>query len=187
MKNSQLKQPLFLCGMMGSGKSTAGRKLADRLDAPFLDLDAQIVREAGMEIPQIFEEKGEEWFRNLERTLLIRESQQFNGVMALGGGSLQNQRVVDHLKVYGWLVFLNVPKSVILERLLGSKNRPKLKSNQPGSETDQLDRTITQLLEQRLPFYKQAQITIDTGSATPPEIAEMIIKKIKIYDGYNRH
>lgn len=185
MKKPKLKQPLFLCGMMGSGKSTVGKELANRLEAPFLDLDELIEQEADMKIPTIFSEKGEEWFRSLERKLLIRESQRFDGVMALGGGSLQNQRMVDHLKVYGWLIFLNVPKSVILDRLSSSQNRPKLKGNNAGSE--QLNQTISALLKQRLPLYSQAEITIDTGSATPPEIAETILNRLKIYDGYNRH
>lgn len=184
MEKLKLKQPLFLCGMMGSGKSTVGKEIASALAVDFHDLDSLIVEEAGMPITQIFEQKGEQWFRDLELKILIRESQKVSGVMALGGGSLQNQRVVDHVKIYGWLVFLNVPKSVLLDRLSGDKNRPKLKHGKENRE--ELEKTIDTLFEQRLQLYSQAQITVDTNSDTPGEIAEHILKNIKIYDGFNR-
>jgi shikimate kinase len=181
MDNLKLKQPLFLCGMMGSGKSTIGKALANKAAAPFKDLDSMIVDEAGMSIPKIFDQKGESWFRKLEREILIRESQTFKGVMALGGGSLQNQHLVDHLKIYGWLIFLRVPKSVILDRVAGDPNRPKLAMSKES--TEDLTRKISTLMEQRLPFYSQAHITIDAGTESPDGIAENILKKIKIYDG----
>ncbi len=184
MEKIKLKQPLFLCGMMGSGKSTVGRELASVLEVDFHDLDSMIIEEAGMPIPKIFEQKGEQWFRDLEQKLLIRESQKISGVMALGGGSLQNQRIVDHLKIYGWMIFLNVPESVLLDRLSGDKNRPKLKQGKENRE--ELRKTISTLFEQRLQLYSQAQITVDTNSDSPGEIAETILKKIKIYDGFNR-
>ncbi len=184
MEKLNLKHPLFLCGMMGSGKSTVGKEIASALAVDFHDLDSMIIEEAEMSIPQIFETKGEQWFRDIELKLLIRESQKISGVMALGGGSLQSQRVVDHLKIYGWMIFLNVPKSVLLDRLSGDKNRPKLKNRKQNSE--ELKKTLDTLFEQRLPLYSQAQITVDTNSDSPGEVAENILKKIKIYDGFNR-
>ena len=72
-----------------------------------------IVEKRNVNIPEIFEERWRAGFRKIERKILIRESQNFKGVMALGGGSLQNQHIIDHLKIYGWLVFLDVPQSVI--------------------------------------------------------------------------
>ena len=75
MDELTLKKPIFLCGMMGSGKSTVGRELADQLEVPFSDLDEMIVQKAGMSIPEIFEKQGESGFRELENVRLIRESQ----------------------------------------------------------------------------------------------------------------
>ncbi len=184
MENLKLKQPIFLCGMMGSGKTTVGMTIAERLGVPFSDLDSMIVEEAGMSIPQIFDQKGENWFRQLEQKILVRESQDFKGVMALGGGALQNQQIVDHLKIYGWLIFLKVPESVILDRVAGDQNRPLL--NKPSEIKKQPVDMITRLVEQRLPFYNQAQITIDAGHSSPTLIADTILKKIKIYDGFSR-
>ncbi|CAN5452146.1 hypothetical protein BH23BAC3_BH23BAC3_17820 [soil metagenome] len=184
MENLTLKQPLFLCGMMGSGKTTVGKTIAERLGVPFSDLDSMIVDEARMSIPQIFDQKGEKWFRQLEQKILVQESQIFKGVMALGGGSLQNQQIVDHLKIYGWLIFLRIPEIVILDRIAGDQNRPML--NNPKESKEPPGKMITKLIEQRLPFYSQAQITIDAGNSSPDLIADNILKKIKIYDGFSR-
>jgi len=183
MDNLTLHRPIFLCGMMGSGKTTIGRALSHKTGAPFKDLDSLIVEEAGMGIPQIFDQKGEGWFRKLEREILARESQIFNGVMALGGGSLQNQRIVGHLKIYGWLIFLRVPKSVILNRVAGGQNRPKLADAKENTES--LSQKISTLIEERLPFYSQAHITIDARNESPEAIAEDILQKINIYDGFS--
>lgn len=184
MENLKLRHPLFLCGMMGSGKSTVGKTLAKKLDVPFSDLDSMIVDEAGLSIPQIFEQKGETWFRQLEKKILIRESQIIDGIMALGGGSLQDQQIVDHLKICGWLIFLKVPKTVILDRIAGDLNRPML--TRAKESKDQSRDTIEALIDRRLPFYNQAQITIDSHDSSPTLIADNIIKKLKIYDGFSK-
>lgn len=178
-----MKQPVFLCGMMGSGKSTTGRILASELGVPFLDLDEMIVEKSKMAIPDIFEEKGEPFFRKIERSLLIKESQKFSGVMALGGGALQNQHIVDHLKIYGWLVFLDVPQSVISSRISGDSNRPMLNNE---NENNAVKSKVESLLEERLPLYRQAEITIDAGNLTAETIAKEIIKKLTLYDGFIR-
>ena len=188
MDKLTLKQPIFLCGMMGSGKSTVGRKLAEELDVPFEDLDEIIVEKAGITIPEIFEDHGEAEFRKLERKILIRESQYFKGVMALGGGSLQNQHIIDHLKIYGLLVFLDVPQSVISQRISGDSNRPMLASGDPSENPDKdAERThIQRLMDERRPYYQQAEITIPAGERTAEEIANELIKKLTLYDGFNR-
>jgi len=186
MDKLTLKKPIFLCGMMGSGKSTVGRELADRLQVPFCDLDEMIVDKAGMSIPEIFEEQGESGFRELERKILIRESQYINGVMALGGGSLQSQHIIDHLKIYGWLIFLDVPQSVILARISGDSNRPMLKADDYERDDNAGLKKIDALFNERLPLYRQAEITIQAGDRTAGDIAHELIKKLTLYDGFNR-
>lgn len=172
--------------MMGSGKSTVGRELADRLEVPFCDLDDMIVKKAGISIPEIFETYGESGFRNLERRILIRKSQYFKGVMALGGGSLQNQHIIDHLKIYGWLVFLDVPQSVISSRVSGDSNRPMLKANKSEKNDSAGQNKIGALLNDRLPYYRQAEITVQAEDRSPEDIAYELIKKLTLYDGFNR-
>lgn len=186
MDKLTLKKPVFICGMMGSGKSTVGRKLAAVLDVPFCDLDEMIVNKVEMSIPEIFDQKGESGFRELERSILIHESQYFKGIMALGGGSLQSQHMVDHLKIYGWLVFLDVPQSVILDRISGDANRPMLKDDKTDQANAPEKLKIESLLEERLPLYRQAEITISAGFRSADEIAHELIKKLTLYDGFNR-
>src|SRR6056297_3683554 len=168
MEKLTLKQPVFLCGMMGSGKSTVGRKLAEELNVPFQDLDEMIVEKAGMSIPDIFKDQGEAGFRKLERKILVRESQYFKGVMALGGGSLQNQHIIDHLKIYGWLVFLDVPQSVIWKRISGDSNRPMLASDSRSENPDEdaVRTRIQRLMDARRAYYQQSEITITAGDRT---------------------
>lgn len=186
MDKITLRKPIFLCGMMGSGKSTVGRKLAAELNVPFCDLDVLIIEKTGLSIPEIFEQKGESGFRSQERSLLIRESQYFKGVMALGGGSLQNQHIVDHLKIYGWLIFLDVPHSVISKRVAGDANRPMLKTGSTKQEETNGRLKIETLLKQRLPLYRQAEITVSADDRPADEIVHEIIKKLTLYDGFNR-
>src|SRR6056297_3585119 len=100
--SQQIKQPIFLCGMMGAGKSTVGRPLAKKLQVPFFDLDQMIEDHEELTIPEIFEVKGEQIFRAIERKLIISQTDDMQGVMALGGGALQNQHLVDHIKLNGW-------------------------------------------------------------------------------------
>lgn len=170
--------------MMGSGKSTVGRSLAEKLTVSFHDLDNMIEEETGMTIPDIFSSQGEEYFRKLERSILIRESQRVEGVMALGGGSLQNQHIVDHLKVCGWLVFLDVDPSVLLKRVGGDSGRPMLKKSGPE---DRAGENFRALLEERRPLYEQAEITVFASELEPAGVADKIINKLAIYDGLHSH
>lgn len=174
-------QSVFICGMMGSGKSTVGKILAKQLNVPFQDLDSLIAEESGMTIPEIFEKKGEAGFRSIERNLVLKESQSSKGVLALGGGSLQNQQVVDQLIASGQLIFLKVSQSVLLDRLSSEQHRPLLK-NSKSSRRD-LQEKISQLIDERLPFYSQAQIIVEAEGKTPQKIAEELTQKLKDYEG----
>lgn len=179
MKTFRLTEPVFLCGMMGAGKSVTGKTLAEKLSISFYDLDQLIEKEAGKSIPQIFNEDGEEHFRNLEREILVKQSQVINGVMALGGGSLQNQQIVDHLKVCGWLIFLDAPASLLVERIGSDQSRPLLSAGKNGkSITDKLE----ELLDKRNHFYRQAHITIQTNGLNPASTADQIIHKLVFYE-----
>ena len=175
MTTPQLTQPVFLCGMMGAGKSTIGKILAAKSGVPFSDLDSLIESSENMSIPEIFDSHGEQKFRETERSILLEHAKKAEGIIALGGGSLQNQQLVDHIKLSGWLIFLNVPVKELIKRLKNSANRPML-------ENSDLEKKIKQLLKERLPFYNQAHITIHTNDMDAEEIAENILKKLRIYE-----
>lgn len=176
--SQQIKQPIFLCGMMGAGKSTVGQTLAKILQVPFYDLDQVIENHEKQTIPEIFETGGEEAFRKIERQLLIAHTDEMEGVLALGGGSLQNQLIVDHIKLNGWLVYLNPPLETILARLKDKSGRPMISDHDSGKIKDR----VHTLIHERAPFYNQAHITVKTATLTPDETADLIIKKLSFYE-----
>lgn len=181
MKN--LPERIFLCGFMGAGKSTVGKKLADRLEMTFLDLDEYIEHKAGKSIPEIFDNEGEKKFRKTERECILEIIRTYQGVIALGGGSLHNQHMVDHIKLNGLLIFIETPFSVILNRISQNKNRPLL-LNEEGSvkEKDLLEKELSALYEERLPLYRQAELTVaDDGERNIETLVDNLTNKIKYH------
>lgn len=175
-----LPNRIFLCGFMGAGKSTIGEQLAEELSVAFLDLDTSIEKKAGMNITEIFEKEGEETFRRLEKKCILNAIRNYEGVVALGGGALQNQHLLDHIKVNGLLIFIETPFSVILERISEQKDRPLLLA-EDGSikDKEKLKEELTTLYEQRLPLYEQAELKLEcTGDQTIDEAVQTLIKKI---------
>lgn len=181
MSQSILSHPVFLCGMMGSGKSTIGEKLAEELEVPFKDLDSVIEESEGMTIPEIFTRKEENGFRRIERKQLVKLAGNMEGVLALGGGALQNQQIVDHLKMYGWLVFIDASQDEIVNRLSDPSGRPMLENS------EELSARISSLFDERIPLYEQSHFSIQTEKKSIEEIITEIVKKLTIYEGRNYH
>lgn len=181
MNKKIIKHPVFLCGMMGSGKSTIGKHLAEELGVPFTDLDAVIEEAEGMTIPEIFNQKKEEGFREIEKKHILKVAGSTEGVVALGGGSLQNQQIVDHLKLYGWLVYIDASQVEILDRLSDTSGRPMIDQSQD------LEQRISSLFDERLKFYEQAHFSIQTEKKPIEQVTTEIMKKLKIYEGRNYH
>ncbi|HBX65675.1 MAG: shikimate kinase [Balneola sp.] len=176
----RFKDSIYVCGFMASGKSTVGKSLADKLGREYRDLDAVIEEKEEQSIKEIFEEKGEEYFREKEWEYLLDLTRHFKGVVSLGGGALQNQRIIDHLKVSGILLYLETPMEVIVDRVLESDERPIL-FNESGKikSRETLFTELKTLYSGRKTFYKQAQITIDTTLySSVDEITEAAIEKI---------
>ena len=174
---------IYLCGFMATGKSSVGKHLAELLDKPFKDLDRVIVEKEGKSIRKIFGEHGEEYFREKEWKYLLELTRTFKGVVALGGGALHNQHVIDHLKVNGLLIFIKTPLELIVERVLRNTKRPmaldedgKLKSRET------LFTELKTLYSSREPLYEQAQITLEgqKGSLKQDQ-AKKLVEKIKRY------
>jgi shikimate kinase len=164
---------IFLCGFMGTGKSTIGKALAQKSGRPFYDLDEVIEKRAGQSIPQIFETKGEKKFRQLERDALISLYRIKKGVVALGGGALQNQPIVDEIKSNGLFVFIKTPMHKILERVMRNDKRPML-WNESGKMKPK--ETLRKDLEE---LYQQADVIIDTGKfPTVNEISNELQKRM---------
>ena len=157
---------LALTGMMGSGKTTVGRLVADALGCPFLDLDDLIARKAGKGIPEFFATEGEAAFRQLEGKVLketVKKYAQAPVVLALGGGTVTVPGAAKLLQDSTLCVWLQVSETEALARLGDGVDRP-------------LSGDWAALLEARAPLYAAAaQVTLDTDGATPEELADEII------------
>lgn len=184
MKN--LPELIFLCGFMGAGKSEIGRQLAEKLERPFLDLDDKIEERAERSIREIFETSDESAFRTIERRAVLEVVRDFEGVVALGGGSLQNQQMVDHIKLNGLLIFIETPFSVILDRISGDTDRPLLLDEDGNpKEPEALKEDLKLLYEERLPLYEQAVLKVTNDGSEPVEqVVEILLKKIRNHVEY---
>ncbi len=172
---------IFLSGFMGTGKTTIGKELAARMGRPFRDLDKAIEEYAGRSIRSVFDDGGEEAFRAIERNCLFDAIKNFRGILSLGGGALQNQQITDRVKLNGLLIFIETPISVILSRIAADSDRPLLLDEKGGvKERRVLQKELQELYEQRLPLYKQAEITINSSKyASADQLVTELIKKIE--------
>ncbi len=166
---------------MGAGKSTIGRALAESFEYAFYDLDEEIEKKVSRPIRKIFDKEGELYFRKLERKTAKEFLDKKRCVVALGGGALQNQTLTTQIKNNALLIFIESPISVILQRIKGDENRPLL-LNDKGLEKDseKLKDELKTLYETRLPFYRQAAITINSDNySSPGKAANALLQKIK--------
>ncbi len=162
---------LILVGMMGSGKTSVGKRLARRLGYRFLDTDHYIEANTGQTIAEMFAEHGEAHFRELEARLAARLHKLDNYVLATGGGFLTPEGNLERVKAAGVTVFLNAMLEDILKRLQHDRRRPKVQGGD-------LQETITTLFQERLPLYSQSDITVDTRGKTAYRVAGEIIRRI---------
>ena len=115
---------IAVAGYMGAGKTSIGRRVANRLEVPFVDADRVIEEEAGLGIPEIFSQKGEVWFRRVEETVIrTAVSAEPQGVISLGGGALESAKSRDLLSRRAWVVWLSVDVDVAWRRVCAS-DRP---------------------------------------------------------------
>ena len=152
---------IYLTGFMGSGKSTAGRLLAQRLQVPFVDLDGEIERWAGMTVREIFERHGEPVFRRLEHEALRATLEMPDAVVATGGGTVAFEANTRLIGRGGLSVWLNPPFAAIVARIgaLGKEDRPLFRN-----EVQALA-----LYRERLPAYRRADLTVDVAPEEGPE------------------
>ena len=165
------KTNLFLVGMMGAGKTTIGRKLANRLGYRFLDTDALIEQSTGKPVTDLFVEVGEAGFREIETQVLAQVSAHTCLVVATGGGIVTQPVNWSHLH-HGIVVWLDVPVPVLVSRLSGDSTRPLLQG------TD-LSQKLTDLLEARQDRYAQADIRIEYEGRSLGKTCDRILHKLQ--------
>lgn len=165
-----MTKKIYLIGLPGCGKTQLGKALAESLQLPFIDLDDEIVRQEGLPVTEVFQLKGEPYFRQAESALLRTCSQRDSFVMATGGGTPCFHDNIEFINSQGVSIFLDISVSTILRRMTiqQQKQRPLLDMGIP------LEETYTRLREKRLPFYQQAHMTVEGHEITPSVVLQML-------------
>lgn len=168
-------KPIFLIGFMGSGKSTIGKALSERYNLSFVDLDDYIVKKQGMEITKIFEQFGEDKFRELEHEALNEVL--LKNIIATGGGIVEQKENVSLMKEIGTIIYLHATFAEIDHRLKGDQTRPLwLNSNLKEKQ---------QLYARRNTLYRScADYIISTDQQTIHEIITNIMDKVTLNKSY---
>jgi shikimate kinase len=159
---------IILIGPPGAGKSSVGKALGQRLSTNFADTDLLIEKESGLRVSEIFLDKGEPFFREIEQRIVLRELADFAGVLALGGGAIMNADVEKSLRESpDPICFLDVSLSRAAPRIGFNRDRPLLVGN-PRAKWQEL-------MNIRRPIYESlATFTVSTDSGTPSQVAQEI-------------
>jgi len=162
---------IFLTGYMGSGKSTAGKKLATKLNFEFIDLDKFIESECGQTISEIFDTKGENEFRALEHNALKKLITRDNVVIACGGGTPCYYGNMELMNNNGITIYLKMSADTLASRLVNAKGKRPLLENKTEAE---LKEYITEHLEKREDIYHQAQYIVKGKNLNVDELVEFV-------------
>lgn len=165
---------IVLVGLMGSGKTSTGRRLAQRLGLDFVDADAEIEAAAGMSISEIFARHGEPYFRDGERRVVARLLDAGPCVIATGGGAFLNQETRDRIAAHGVSIWLKADLDVLWRRVRKRSHRPLLQ----GPEAE---KTLKMLLEERYPIYARADITVMSRESPHEATVEEMIAGIEFF------
>ncbi len=163
--------PIVLVGMMGAGKSTVGRRLAQRIGWRFIDADDEIATAAAMPIAEIFERFGEAHFRDGERRVIARLLGEGPVVLATGGGAFAQVETRELILRSALAVWLDVPVPVLVDRVARRNTRPLLVGRDPAA-------VLTQLMAERGPAYAQAQLRVPSGTAPHDRTVDGILAAI---------
>lgn len=167
---------IALIGFMGTGKTSVGHMVAGRLGFTFIDTDHLIERKAGMAISQIFARQGEARFREIEREVVDSLAERDRCVIATGGGVGANPELLANLKRHALVVCLWASAERIWERVQRQVHRPLLHVPDPQQR-------IRDLLTQRQPVYRQADVLLNADTRQIPHTAAQVIKEFRLVTG----
>ncbi len=163
---------IVLVGLMGAGKTSVGRRLAQRLDLPFVDTDTEIERAAGKSIPEIFADHGEDEFRSGEKRVIARLLDSGPQILATGGGAYMDPETRDNIAASGVSVWLSGDLDLLVKRVKRRSNRPLLAQGD-------VRKTLSDLIAVRYPVYALADIEVESRDVPHQRIVSAIIKALK--------
>ena len=178
----KLTQSVTLVGLMGAGKSTLGKRIANQLSIPFKDTDIEIEKSADMSISEIFKNHGEEKFREAERNTIASLVSGRPLIMATGGGAFMSEETRELLNAKTKTIWLYAELDILVKRCSRRDTRPLLKTGDPQE-------ILGKLIEQRYPTYAEAHIKINSTDGPHQQSVDAIIhalKKAKILKPVNR-
>jgi len=163
-----MKKNLVLIGMMGSGKSTIGRLLSNKTSLNLIDIDKLIEKETKLEIKDIFQKKGENFFRKIEEKITLNSLEFSNNIIAIGGGAFLNDKIREKIRNNCISVWLKCSEQTLISRIKNSKKRPKAYLLK--------DKDLIKLINNRSKIYSKADYKINCDSLTKKEITNKILK-----------
>ncbi len=164
---------VILVGMMGAGKTTVGRIISYTTGRSFIDIDQRIEKQTGMSIFEIITKQGEDYFRRIEKDVVLSLSPKLPSVVSTGGGAVMDKEIFSFLKSIGKVVYLKVSPVVLFKRTANTETRPLLKE---GNRLHNLQ----DLLSKREPRYLESDVVIEADDSSPNEVADKIIKRLEL-------
>ena len=168
------ERSIVLVGLMGAGKTTVGRRIAQKLGLPFVDADHEIEAAAGETIPEIFERRGEAAFREGERRVIARLLEDGPQVLATGGGAFMDPTTRANIAARGVSIWLRADLDVLMRRVSRRNNRPLLKQGDPRA-------TMERLINERYPVYAEADITIESVEGPHEIVVDDVIARLEAW------
>src|SRR5262245_21067591 len=162
LQHPRVAKTVVFVGLMGVGKTCIGRRLAYRLDLPFVDADREIEEAAGCSIQEIFERHGEKYFREGERRVILRLLDNPPQVLSTGGGAILDPQTRGRIRERAISIWLRADLDLMLRRVSRRNDRPLLQVADPRAK-------LQELIDQRYPAYAEADITVDSVDG-PPEV-----------------
>ena len=165
---------ITLVGLMGVGKSSVGRRLANALDLPFRDADTEVEAAAGRSIPEIFNDMGEAAFREGERRVIARLLEAPPHVLATGGGAFMNPETQALIKARSISIWLKADLDILARRVGRKDNRPLLAGKDPLA-------VLQDQAAQRYPAYEQADLVVETGDVAHHITVDQVIRALSAH------
>lgn len=173
------QRPIVLVGLMGAGKTSVGRRLAEKLRIPFVDADHEIEAAAGKSIKEIFADHGEPYFREGERRVIQRLIGNGAQVLATGGGAYMNDETRQRIQESGISVWLRATLPILMKRVMKRQDRPLLQNEDPEA-------VMRGLIDKRYPVYALADVTVESRDVQHGQMVNDVIRALAQWHGWDK-